>query len=157
MQTPSADPELWQAIFNSLEQQNQCQERQLARHLSDASPELAGRLRQQRSEQRRVSAEGVTYFACTDGSGSDSSSQELSSAGGGLVLPSFAGHPPAVRAAVVGQLCNGYLQSQAEEVRGHPWGWPGLGTQQRRACTSCGKHRALECLPAPPPPTPTRP
>lgn len=125
--------------MNSLEVQSAQQERQLARHLSDASPELAGRLRQQLCEERRVSAEGVTYFACTDGSGSGSrgsSSEEPGSAGGGLVLPSFAGHPPAVRAAVLGQLCNEYLQKQAEEVRVWPGGRWGMGTLPRPACSS---------------------
>ena len=109
----------------SLEVQNQRQERQLARHLSDVSPELASSLRKQRSEQRRVSPEGVTFFACTEGGSSsrgsgDGGNDDAGSAGGGLVLPSFAAYPPAVRAAVVGQLGNAYLQQQAEEVRAGP-------------------------------------
>lgn len=90
----------------SLEDQSQAKTGQLARHLSDAAPELAGRLRQHRCEQLRRSPEGVVYFESGAGDGD----------GGGLVLPSFAGHPPAVRAAVLTQLTNAFVQRQAEEV-----------------------------------------
>ncbi|EFN55570.1 hypothetical protein CHLNCDRAFT_134055 [Chlorella variabilis] len=104
--TPSADPELWAAIYDSLEEQAKQRRRQLARHLSDASPELAGRLRQQRVEQMRCSAEGVTYFE---------DPAPAAGGGSGLVLPSFAGYPAAVREAVLTHLCNAFLQQEAEQ------------------------------------------
>ena len=98
------------AVQASLEEQSKQRGRQLSRHLSDAAPEVAGRLRQQRSESVRCSAEGVTHFAAAD----------PAEGGGdcGLVLPSFGGYPPSVRAAVLAQLCNSYLQGEAEQVRG---------------------------------------
>lgn len=147
MQSPSADPELWQAIAASLEDQGKRQQRQLSRHLSDVSPDVAGRLREQRRQQLRCSPEGVTFF-CWEGEagGSSRGSGEgggcsgegggcASSVGGsaapgpaagaaaavqdcGLVLPSMAAYPPAVREAVLGQLQNEYLQSEAETVSG---------------------------------------
>jgi hypothetical protein len=108
--TPSADPEMWQAIMASLEEQSKQRGRQLSRHLSDAAPDVAGRLRQQRSESVRCSPEGVTFFQAAD----------PAEGGGdcGLVLPSFGSYPLSVRAAVVGQLCNTYLQNEAEQVCG---------------------------------------
>ncbi len=76
---------------------------------------MAGRLRQQRSESVRCSAEGVTFFPAAD----------PAEGGGdcGLVLPSFGGYPPSVRAAVLGQLCNSYLQNEAEQVGDGRGGW----------------------------------
>lgn len=99
----------------SLDEQNKRHQRQLSRHLSDAAPELAGRLRKQRSEQKRVSPAGVSYFAEGDGAAGDEPAHS------GLVLPSFGGLPPAVRATVLAQLCNQYLQNEAEQVG--RWGW----------------------------------
>ena len=107
LQTPSSDPELWAAIMASIEEQSKQMRRQLNRHLSEAAPELAGRLRQQRSEQLRCSQQGVTFFEGGGETGGDS----------GLVVPSFAFYPPAVRAAVLGQLCSEQLCSEAEQVR----------------------------------------
>lgn len=152
MQSPSADPELWQAILASLEDQGKRQQRQLSRHLSDVAPDVAGQLREQRCQRLRCSPEGVTYFCWeeetnggsqasseNDGCGSEAgtgawlrdgarSGQGPSAAAGaaaavqdcGLVLPSMAGYPPAVREMVLGQLQNDHLQSEAEAVGREP-------------------------------------
>ncbi|KAL4430573.1 hypothetical protein ABPG77_005813 [Micractinium sp. CCAP 211/92] len=144
--SPSADPELWQAILASLEDQGKRQQRQLSRHLSDVAPDVAGQLREQRCQRLRCSPEGVTYFCWegetnggsqasseNDGCGSEPgtgawlrdgarSGQGPSAAAGaaaavqdcGLVLPSMAGYPPAVREMMLGQLQNDHLQSEAE-------------------------------------------
>lgn len=108
----------------SLEEQSKQRERQLSRHLSNAAPDLAVRLRQQRSEAVRCSPEGVTFFQAAD----------PAEGGGdcGLVLPSFSGYPASVRAAVLGQLCNSYLQNEAEQV-----GWQGARTNAPVRC--CGQ------------------
>lgn len=90
----------------SLEEQSKQQRRQLSRHLSDASPEVAGRLRRHRAEALRVSPEGISFF---DG-------EEVAN-DCGLLLPSFAGYPPAVRTAVLGQLCSDDLRQEAEQAR----------------------------------------
>lgn len=160
VQTPSADPELWQAIVASLDEQDKRQQRQISRHLSDVSPEVAGRLRQHRQDQLRCSPEGVTFFdsfggksggtsdlpCASSGAGSRQTDGEGGGGGGGsssrtedtgsasrvgrgadslgpsagsdcgLVLPSFASYPPAVRDMVLSQLCNEYLQHEAESV-----------------------------------------
>ena len=115
----SADPELWQAIMNSLEETSAAKAHQLQRHLSDVSPELAGRLRDARSAAERVdTACGVTYFDGGAAAEAGATSPRSGGAGDcGLVLPSFAGYPPAVREAVLSQLCNSYLQREAEQVR----------------------------------------
>ena len=128
-QTPSADLELWAAIYDSLEEQAKQRRRQLARHLSDASPELAGRLRQQRVEQMRCSAEGVTYFE---------DPAPAAGGGSGLVLPSFAGYPAAVREAVLTQLCNAFLQQEAEQVGGC-WDGAQLSLPDLSCCTQAGQ------------------
>lgn len=125
--TPSADPELWAAIMASLDQQDKQQRRHLSRHLSDVAPEVADRLRANRQEAVRCSQEGVTFFSW---GGAEEGSSEGSPGRGqggvqespashpatdcGLVLPSFKDYPPAVREAVMSQLCNEYLQGEAE-------------------------------------------
>lgn len=127
----------------SLEEQSKQRGRQLSRHLSDVAPEVAGRLRQQRSESVRCSAEGVTYFPAAD----------PAEGGGdcGLVLPSFGGYPPSVRAAVLGQLCNSYLQNEAEQVGGLIGGWVGaVAVERRRWQTLSPRLPALLCCQAPP-------
>ena len=110
----------------SLEEQSKQRGRQLSRHLSDAAPDLAVRLRQQRSEAMRCSPEGVTFFQAAD----------PAEGGGdcGLVLPSFSGYPASVRAAVLGQLCNSYLQNEAEQV-----GWQGARMNAPVGRQLCGQ------------------
>ncbi|KAL4858184.1 Acylamino-acid-releasing enzyme 1 [Chlorella vulgaris] len=110
--TPSADPDLWAAIHASLEEQSKQKRRQLGRHLSDAAPELAGRLRQQRGDQLQCSDEGVTHFGSPGGA---SQPGDGGAGDSGLVLPSFSSFPPHVRAAVLDQLCNASLQQEAEQ------------------------------------------
>ena len=114
-QTPSSDPELWAAIMASIEEQSKQKRCQLSRHLSEAAPEVAGRLRQRRGEQLRCLQHGVTFFEGEAEAGGDS----------GLVLPSVAGYPPAVRAAVLRQLCSEQLLGEAEQVRPGLASWPG--------------------------------
>lgn len=129
----------------SLEEQGKQRARQLSRHLSDAAPELAGRLRQQRSDAMRCSEQGVTFFSPPDASSSADPGE--SSCDCGLVLPSFAGYPPAVREAVVGQLCNAYLQKEAEQVGGRE------AAAERHACWEAQQggwegERGKGCLPS---------
>ena len=95
----------------SIEEQSKQKRCQLSRHLSEAAPEVAGRLRQRRCEQLRCSQQGVAYFEGEADAGGDS----------GLVLPSSAGYPRAVRSAVLRQLCSEQLLSEAEQVRLAAW------------------------------------
>jgi hypothetical protein len=95
----------------SIEEQSKQKRCQLSRHLSEAAPEVAGRLRQRRGEQLRCLQHGVTFFEGEAEAGGDS----------GLVLPSFAGYPPAVRAAVLRQLCSEQRAAAGRGGAGATW------------------------------------
>ena len=81
---------------------------------------------------------GVT---CSSGGGGGTASPLLATAPGdcGLILPSFEGYPAAVREVVLGQLCNAYLQGEAEAVR------QGGGGPSPRGAHTCGKGRRGRC------------
>ncbi|GAB4823016.1 hypothetical protein N2152v2_010062 [Parachlorella kessleri] len=105
-QGAAPDPALLAALLESLKMQrgedSGAAGRFLCRNLSEAEPTVAGRLRQHRAAQLHVSPDGISYFDhCTE------DHQRLT-------LPSFQGYPPEVRQQVLGQLCNDWLQREAE-------------------------------------------